>query len=380
MREWWKIKQGTILIQTGVGKTFTFFKALIKSKAKQCLFLAETDIRLKDVMDDAVKFQSLFGVDPLQDVNFKFILYQSAHKKTITDYFPKDKVFVCADEIDFAVSPKYWNFFKNSTWTKKHFVLCMSATLDNLSRIIVDNVDIGTKQTVLESLFPICFTYGIKESYQDGTTRHLTVWTILHTLDTKTKNIKSGKAGAYFYQTEHAKHIFLKDSFLKACYTKNEELIRIKNTQLCRFIYGLPSKIEICKQLLKVLPGRTVVYCVDSNDPIKQLGIPCIVQDEPLHKDYLEQFRDGKINQIAGNKKLIRGANLNKVDNVIHLSYYGKPDLMRQKVGRMRTDLPTGNIIYIKTIGTQEEKWYESMIQPLLIFPQKVTNNINDIL
>ena len=37
-----------------------------------------------------------------------------------------------------------------------------------------------------------------------------------------------------------------------------------------------------------------------------------------------------------------------------------------------------GKIIIFKTVGTQEEDWYKSMIQPLLVFPQKEVTKIED--
>ena len=74
----------------------------------------------------------------------------------------------------------------------------------------------------------------------------------------------------------------------------------------------------------------------------------------------------------------MQGANLPKVDNIVYFAYDSKEGKAKQKAGRARGDLNVGKIIVFKTVGTQEEKWYESMIQPLLVFPQKEVTKIED--
>lgn len=382
LKKWYKEKRATCVLQTGLGKTFLFFKCLIKSKCKQCLFLAETDIRLDDVLKDQIKFKELYGVDPLEGVNFKFMLYQSAYKRKLEDIFPEGKAFVCADEIDFAVSPVYWRFFDLSDWSN-HFFLGLTATLDNTSRVIYENQDIGTKKEVVNNKFPICFNYGVEEAVEDGTTRPLVVYTLLHNLDDKKKTVKAGNSKVSWMQTEKEAYNYLEDNFKKTLFlpksNSKDFLIKAAARKRADFLYNLDSKVELCKKLLEILLGRTVVYGIH-NKSLFQLGIPCVVDAEPKHKEYLEQFRSLQINQIAGNKKLIRGANLNKVDNIIHFAYYSKEGEIRQKVGRMRDDLPSGKVIIFLTKETQEQKWYDSMITPLLVFPQKEIKNVQEVI
>ena len=80
--------RGTVEIATGIGKTFIAFHAVMSMpKHSNCLFLAETTVREDNVRQDSLKYESIYGVNPLKHVNFKFMCYQSAYKYNINDIF-----------------------------------------------------------------------------------------------------------------------------------------------------------------------------------------------------------------------------------------------------------------------------------------------------
>ncbi len=377
-KEWWKHKQATVIMHTGTGKTFTFFRCLMKSKAKQCLFLAETELREKTVLDDAVKFEEIYGVNPLEGLEFKFMCYHSGHKHSIKTIFPKGKVFVCADEVHELCTKIRWQFVNNTNW-QGHFFLGLTATLD---KQYSDELE-ASKWDFLSNKFPICLEYNIDLAKQDGTTRNLEIWTILHQLDQHKKTITAGNKTTSWLQTEQDAYKYLNDAFKKTLWLSDSNpskkfLLRNSAARRATFLYNLPSKVALVKELLSILPGRTLVFGL-TNESLLQLGIPAIVTENPTHREDLERFQRKEINQISGNKMLEQGANLVELDNIIYMSYYRKEGKTKQRAGRLRTDLPHGKIIIVKTIGTQEEKWYDEMIQPLLVFTQKTTQNIKDI-
>ena len=367
-------------MHTGTGKTWVFFDCLIKSKCKQCIILAETTIREKNIQDDRQEYIRFFGKDPFEEVNVVFMCYQSAHKKPIQSIFPKGKTFVFADEVHEMCTDVRWNFVRDSNWNKNYF-LGVTATLDKLGQFqFGDTTD--TKWNILNQFAPICFEYHIEQAKEDGTTRNLEVITYIHTLDKVKKNIRAGNKAGMWFTTEYLQNDHLDLDFKKTLWLpqspSKDFLVRNKAMNRMRFLHSLPSKIEACKQLLAKLPGRTLVFAYDSKTLI-QLGIPAIVAENKKNATDLAKFINGKINQIGSNKMLLQGANLNRIDNIIFLAYDGKSGKTKQKTGRARQDLPFGRIIIFKTVGTQEEKWYDSMIEPLLVFPQKTVTSINEI-
>jgi len=367
-------------MHTGTGKTWVFFDCLIKSKYRHCLILAETTIRERNIQDDRQKYIEVFGIDPFKDVTVVFMCYQSAYKTTIQNIFPKGKVFVFADEVHEMCTDTRWNFVRNSNWDK-HYFLGESATLDNVGQFQFGDIT-DTKWNWLNQFAPVCFEYHIDQAREDNTTRQLEIITYLHTLDKVNKNVITGNKTLKWATTEYLQNDFLDQDFKKTLWLPRSPtkdfLVRNKAMNRMRFLHSLPSKIEACKKLLQILPGRTLVFAYDSKTLIA-LGIPAIVSENKNVEKDLQDFINAEIFQIGSNKMLLQGANLNKIDNIIFLSYDGKSGKTKQKAGRARQDLPTGKIIIFKTIGTQEEKWYESMIPPLLGFPQKTITDINEI-
>ena len=96
---WNKDRFSTCILHTGMGKTFLFFKCLLSVDCKQVLMLAETELREKNILDDAQKYQTFYGVNPLEGRDVRFKCYQSAYKTTVRKIFNNDNpVFVLADE------------------------------------------------------------------------------------------------------------------------------------------------------------------------------------------------------------------------------------------------------------------------------------------
>lgn len=197
----------------------------------------------------------------------------------------------------------------------------------------------------------------------------------MHRLDSIKNNIQAGSKGNTFFQTEAKRNAYLDSTIRKLTFYSNNDNNFWAFNYRKTFLYTLPSKIEVCKKLLSKLEGRTLVFGLRS-DPLIELGIPAIVRKNPTMEQDLEDFRQGKINQISSDKILLQGANLGKINNLVIISYDSKPGKLTQKIGRLRQDLDFGKVYIFKTIGTQEEKWYDSMIQPLLVFPQILIDKI----
>ena len=185
-------------------------------------------------------------------------------------------------------------------------------------------------------------------------------------------------------QSEEAKNIYLEGWARKIVFMREgaakDNAWRTLWRQRGNLLYNAPSKIEVCKRLLSLLPGRTLVYG-NTSESLQALGIPAIVAKNKKRKLDLEDFQQFRINQIGANKMLLQGQNLNNVDNIVYLSYYSKEGLNKQKAGRARQDSPdAAKIIIFKTLNSQEEKWFENMILPLQNFPITNITKIEDCL
>jgi len=379
--EAWNVdKFNTCILHTGMGKTFLFFKCLLSVDCKQVLMLAETNLREKNILDDAKQYKKYYGIDPLKGRKVVFMCYQSAYKTEVRDIFPEGKTFVFADEVHEMASEKRWDFVNNSDWMYSYF-LGVTATLDNESVLF----GYTTKYQIVNQFAPICFEYNIEEARIDGTTRDLRVFVYNHHLEASQETITAGNKKKSWQTTEAKQNIYLNGAMRKIMFMAEgptKEILRNYITRTrCQFLYNLPSKIAACRKLLARLPGRTLVFGLSSVS-LNALGIPAIVAENKNYKKDLEDFQLKKTNQIGANKMLLQGANLKDVDNIIYLSYYGKEGAAKQRAGRARQveSNEAAKIIIFRSIQTQEEKWFETMSIPLQGFNFTYVNRIEDCL
>ena len=383
----WNVdKFNTCILHTGMGKTFLFFKCLLSVDCKQVLMLAETNLREKNILDDAKQYKKYYGVDPLKGRKVVFMCYQSAYKTDVRSIFPEGEVFVFADEVHELATPARWNFVLNSDFEEVYF-LGVTATLDKITIFdlptskMVNKLEETTKYDFINSFAPVCIEYNIEEARIDGTTRDLKVYVYEHKLDQINKNIQGTKT---WIDTEYKVSQWLDGKFRTTMFMRagpaKESMYKFLMRSRCNLLYNLPSKVEPCKKLLRLLPGRTLVFG-NTSKSLMALDIPCIVAENKRYIKDLEDFQEGRINQIGANKMLLQGQNLTNIDNIIYLSYYSKDGPSKQRAGRARQDsVEAAKIIIFKTINSQEEKWFEGMIEPLLGFPITYVNRIEDCL
>ena len=355
-------KKGTVFLHTGIGKMFCFiFATQHIPKESNILFLAETNMREKDLHDNIKKYYDMFGYNLMDNHNLTFACYQSAYKWKDTHWD-----FVCADEIQDGLSAEYVKFFFNNTYDA---ILCLSATLDEKAVSYTD--DTGrevTKAELLDKIAPVCFRYDINQAQIDETTRKLNVYVIMHRLDATSKSVTAGSKLKPFKTTEKAAYDYWDSQFKKALFMPdNIKEFRIRNSSAARakVLYQLPSKIEACKKLLEHLESHTLIF---GNDLLSLLRItPHVISSK--NKDDIntlirDRFEKGEIKAIGSFKMLKQGASLENLTNLIIHSYYSKELDLIQRLGRVRKDGDKeGNVFIFCTIGTVEEKWFNKMLE-----------------
>lgn len=361
-------KKGTLEISTGVGKTIASLLCLYelpKDRTKHYLFIAETTSRKKDLIKDIEKFNELFGVDVIMDYNLVFKTYQSVYKLENIDIC----MAIC-DEIHFAMTPEYSKFFTNNNI---EHIVGLSATIDRATTYETSNGYLS-KGYLIDQIAPVCFTYDINQATSDGVARKIDIYVIHNKLDNFNKNVKAGSAKKSFFQTEEAAYRYWDAQHRRSWFIEDLEQrnlkIRITASKRSKLLFNLPHKAEVVKKLLKALKGKTIVFgnSLDSVLAVTKNTVSSR-KDDVLNDQIREKFDKGEINVIGSFKKLLQGANLKELDNVVVMSYYGKEKNIVQQLGRLRKNGDKiGSGFILLTDYTQEEIWFTKMMQNLEVF------------
>ncbi len=357
--------KGTLNLATGSGKTFCFFKAILKrcKVGDKILFLAETRQREIDLFIDLEKFEKIFGVN-LRQYNIQFDCYQSAYKWLGTSWD-----LVCADEIHNALTPEYSKFFFNNHYK---MLLGLSATVDRTTKYLDENGNEYTKGILVDEIAPVVFKYSLNDSIKNNTSKKLVIYLIDHWLDNTNKNITAGTKDKPFLVTEKDSYDYWDAQFKAALFISDHtaKTFRIRNAAAARakVLYIAPSKIIAVNELLKHISGKTIVFG-NNIDALNQITKNTISSknSEIKNASLRKQFDEGKIKIIGSFKMLKQGANLAHLDNTVLHSYYSKELDFIQMLGRQRNSEQIGNVFIIKTVNTVEVKWYN-----------KAMENIND--
>lgn len=370
-------KKGTAELATGVGKTILALHALYTMDKNDLthVFLAETTERKKDLLKDIKKYNQIFNRDVTNDYNLKFYCYQTVYK-----WKDKKLGLVIADEIHDSLSPKYSEFYFNNNYEA---LLGLSATVDRKTKY-EENGFIFTKGELLDKVAPVIFKYTINDSQLAGVSRKLNIYVINHQLEETEKTVKAGSLKKSFLQTEKASYDYWDKEHKRSWFIEDQELkvlkIRITSHKRSNLLFNLPSKVNIIKQLINTINGKTIIFG-NSLDALLKIT-PNVVSSKNDEKknDFIRyNFDNDKIDIIASFKKLKQGANLDKIDNCIIHSYYGVEKDIIQRIGRLRQNGDkVGNVFIILTTGTQEEVWFQKMMENMNDFTIINCNNIND--
>lgn len=373
-------KCGTTEIITGLGKTFIALHALYtmpRDDSVEHLFLAEVKDRENDLIKEIIKYNKIFDRDVFKDYNLKFYCYQTVYK-----WKNKNFGLVISDEIHDSLTLSYSKFYKNNNYKA---IIGLSATINKSTQYELPNGDIITKGELLNKIAPICFKYTLKEANQDNTTRNIVVNVIKTKLDNKNKYIKAGNAKKRFYQTEVASYKYWDNQFKKALFIEDEELktkkISISSKKRKDIIYNSIEKINSVRKLVENIDNKIIVFgnSIDSLLKISPNIVSSRNSDEENER-IKQDFNNNKLKIIGSFKKLKQGANLDKLDVVIIMSYYGTSLDWIQRIGRLRDNGELGYVYVLLTENTQEEIWFNNMLNGYNNINIIYYNNIEDYL
>lgn len=152
------------------------------------------------------------------------------------------------------------------------------------------------------------------------------------------------------------------------------------------FLYNLPSKISLIKQIYEKYPVKTIHFCESTSFADKVASV--IPQSTVYHTNIkgekvegsrrkgkktkmdeaIEDIKSGKANFMSSSKALDEGLDVPDLYQAIISSYTSNPKQYQQRGGRATRLLKSdpnkvARIITIYTIGTQEEKWVKAAQQ-----------------
>lgn len=379
----------TLQIATGVGKTkisidclyHCLDNRLFKKNKPKIRFWAESTAREKTIMEDEViPYFTIMGRKYLDDFEIVFRCYQSK--------YVEDKDIECEiyDEVDFAMTSKYRTCIEDSPCSKKIGLTATNTEDLNVFKDKVDTklglsqadiftdqgeiTDLITKGQLLQILLPVKFRYPLEEAIADGVLIDYKTMVINHTLDNSVWNLKlyKNQYGTGFSEEKYYKEC-LKKSFTvidpEATVQERTKLQYVKELyyrKSCKLLYNLPSKANVLKRLIQRLPNKTILLVGVEKELLLKIT-PNVIDTDNIDT-ILDKYNRGEINVISTAKMLSRGKTLTRIpEYIIFASYYGKSTDFLQKLGRVvrYVEGQQAKIIFIKTVGTHEDRWMESL-------------------
>lgn len=343
---------GAILKGTGVGKTkdgiviCRYFRDLIGPDVKILWLTNSTKLKTEDTPEDFEKW----GEKELWDECITAECYQSAYKWVDTTWD-----LVVGDEFDFCLTPEYFKFFTNNTYTN---LLGLTATVDR------------DKMPYLLEVATVCFKYSTQQAQADGVLNQSNFVLVEFELERVQKTIKVEytKAGQklHFMQTENEAYDYLDKQYLKAIRDKNklerdmfkasvlghdvtefEKKIKWKTFSINQlvsrrkeFLWSLNSaKTVVHKILKKTLLGsgneqnKALVFSTRTAQANK-LCKSAYHGGKGNDPEAINKLNRGEIRAAAVVKAVNRGANLVGVNHIIKESYEGSSTDFQQQHGR----------------------------------------------
>lgn len=188
-------------------------------------------------------------------------------------------------------------------------------------------------------------------------------------LDSKNAIIPAGTKLKPYLTTEAKQYEYLDTRVNKLMFSKNpkdKEALKFAIFNRMRFIYNLPTKTEVAKQILKRLPedARKIIFCGSINQA-EELS-PYRFHSKSS-QDHLKAFMNQEISELSCVKSLNEGMNVNGADYAVVVQSDSNDKNLIQRIGRLIRYKAghIGKIIIIVCIDTVDEKWVQNSLEKL---------------
>jgi superfamily II DNA or RNA helicase len=353
--------RGTIAGATGMGKSriavmaMEYIRKSVEPLSPRILILVPTEeLRDKNWPEEIRKWCKTDAEYEKVMLNVRMECYASAHTVQGEQWD-----LVVLDEIHHMTDRVETLFHYNQIIA----VLGLTATPPNQKRDLV-------KYTLISQYAPVVFKYTLDQGVDDGVVADFEIIVINEGLDNIKKNITGGTAKAPFLTTEAKQYEYLNNVCKRAMAMpqspQKDNAVKFSILKRSRFIYNLPSKTALARELLKRLPEdqRIITFCGG------------IEQSRELFGENVYNSKDKKLNKLEEFKKNLdmkrlgvvnavdEGHNIPDMDIAIIVQTNSNDRTIVQRIGRV-VRVREGHkalVFVLCAAGTQDEFWVKKAL------------------
>lgn len=327
---------GAAIIGTGGGKTWMMLKCLgeiattWESEALSILYTCNSlDLRDADFPNEVIKWG-------YEEYEIERMCYQSACKLEGKYYD-----VLLADEGDFGLTPEYIKLFKKNTFK---YIILVSATLTS------------DKAELLKGLkIPIVYKKPLHELENESVVNSSKYYYVNYLL-----NEEENKR----YLVYNRRY----SSLLSGAIVTNNlsEDLEFLGRERKLFLNRLKSSAQVCRDLLKRMEGRTLVF----SELTSQIDRICeyTYHGKNTGEDNLLLFNNEEINTLGVVGKIDRGVNLTPYQNTIIESCSSSKMKIQQKLGRgKRMEIDEFLNVFLQIPYFQETKFRQNKVKPTIV-------------
>lgn len=386
---------GTVLVATGMGKSYmiqkTIYKALeqgvLKLKDHVWIMAEEVQARKRTFFETEIPgFEKIFGKNITKDFQVSFHSYQSGEKlvQRIRKGEIKRPVFIALDEAECVFTPSRINIFKlqklgtrfcgytgttaatSPVYRDKYIEGMRQSDFDTKAKKLSDFI---LKGQCFDIFCPIVFERDLEWGIKNGILSPFETTLIEHEFGTKQKYLTISKKNNWI-GSEKEYYKFYSGLVGKPTVDPGFKAI-INRTKLPQMLYKMKSKVFVGKKLLELLPDAKVLLFGKELSFLRQLTDNVaedywkingqVVYDLKQYKKdnnitklrlkigedgitsyekittvpLLEAFDKGNINVIASSKRLQRGVTLKGLNTLIIFIAQKQVHILLQILGKL---------------------------------------------
>lgn len=374
IKSWLETKKGTIVLPTGVGKTYVgatiAVKQLLNNSISTVLIVVPTVSLVKQWREEIIKF---YGEDIMSSNSINISCLQTVYKQR--NYVD----LLIIDEIHTSLSEKYSSVFTN-TYFKQ--LLGLTATIPNMA----------DKKNKLSLLCPIVFNKELKEISNSSVVSKYEIFNLATTMSKS----ESGKYRLFDGKLKRAQmeigFLKIKDKNLKGMQvfdiaklyaTSKDKTPLVKYSKefwasmgmrksIC---YNALSKINYVLEILKSFPEKKWIIfnkSIDYAEKLKEtIGSKAVIYHSKMkdgeRDQALQDFANNKFSILVAVDALNAGLNVPEVDGAISVSGVSTELTNIQQLGRILRFKENKKALFINLYckNTVEENWVKSKTKNL---------------
>ena len=216
----------------------------------------------------------------------------------------------------------------------------------------------GEKKEIFDKYCPIIYTYQVNDAAGE-VVNDFRINVVYCELDDVNKNIESGSKAKRFQTTEKANYSYLSNKIDSSRNFMSSEQMKWLYIKRKQFLDNLPSRVKYAQIINdKYLQGKKSIIFAPS---ITQAEILCkqAYHSKTKDKSILQDFIDGKIDQISSVVMLDEGITMGRIEAGLIMKLQSTEKTLLQRVGRLlRNDIDKISDIYLLVYKNTVEMQY----------------------